>query len=1522
MTIMNDAMRYLRMIFRRWVPLALGLVFLLRSSLLIAQWSGDPSVNVRLASGAVFEVRQVRMISDGAGGAISTWADLRTGASVVYAQHVDASGVVLWATNGERVCNSSGQQFTPDIATDGAGGAIICWGDNRGQFITVYAQRLDGAGNLLWGSAGTPVGIGSGNQDLPAIVEDAAGGAIVVWQDFRDDSTGSGNINLYAQRMNASGNRIWNQNDVPVSVAALQQNNPVIVSNGGGGAIVVWEDYRGGTQSSDVYGQNIGSAGSALWTPNGEVLCRAVNYQVNIKALADGAGGAYAVWTDLRGGQTGDIYGQHVTSSGVVQWSGDGTVICGIPTDQLNPEIVSDGAGGSVVSWLDNRPGVYNLYAQRLNSSGVAQWQVNGIPVTPSPNSTQIDQKMVSDGSGNTIVVWADSRPGQVYDIYAQKLNPAGAQQWVTIGLPICNAPRNQDSPALVSDGSEGAIAEWVDSRDSTGEGVYVQNIDRNGTIGTFRIVAGAIGSGSIAPSGLVLVNGSANQTFTLSPNSGSRIDSVIVDGTNIGATANYTFPNVSSNHTIRGYFSPVPSITVISPNGGEVWQIGTMDTVKWTSSNLTGNVFVQVSLDGGANFLFISASIPNSGSLPWIVALPPTTQALVEVMSEIDTTVHDVSDGVFTISAPGSTGGVLRGTVTDASNGRPLQNAVVTTSGQAGVTDSSGHYIVTGIPPGILKAEFSADTVAGPPPLSVQFHDQSTEGTHTVLGIATGYLLYRNDQVVVGPADTVDLSFSMSPSIAPGALRFVLNWGADPSDLDSYLATPLIGGRQYLIYYDDQGRATDVPYDTLDHDVTTGFGPETVTMYRFYSGTYHYYVNKFSGTGELTQSGGTVQIYSDAGLLQTIHVPTVGSGDYWHVCDIDGATRAITIINQISTTPPGSMASLQASGHKKAKRLTRGTLPAIRSTINSWLWNFGDGSSSELQNPRHVYQQNGLYTVSLRVTNDTSQSTETKTDFIAAGSVIHVNFNGNGRASNSQNVLVSPPTGFLTTDAKLFYRLGGAVLYDSLSLDTSAIPYSGTIPATSVTIRGLEYYAAITGIIVGTPTLTTITSPSINPAANPYIVQVKFGVAQSAAALLPQTYRMVSVPVNLYDPRVGSVLADDLGEYNGRHWRFFRWNKSAYMEYPGIDSAFVPGTASWLITNQGGGFDVDSGLSVVSGSPYLVPLDTGWNQIANPFAFPVAWSDIRKDVSVRGPYFYDGSPYVLDTMGVLLPWEGYFVKNAEGAPGTLTFPPLEATPTIALKAGSRVSSNGSYTLQLIAVVPDTRLRDAENYLGLIPDARVGNDTYDYPDPPGIDPTVHLSIMQGQTSYMRNFKPSAGEGESWDVQIRSDVPASQVTVTLSESGRPPDGFHLYILDRNDVNVIEPQNNLFTIRLDGTSSARSLKIILGTPAYAAGNSEGIPLVPVAYALEQNYPNPFNPTTTIRYQLSKRSEVRLEIYDLLGRRVKTLVNGEQVTGGYSVLWKSDNDAGDTVASGVYIYRLRAGDFVQSRKLLLLR
>jgi hypothetical protein len=88
-------------------------------------------------------------------------------------------------------------------------------------------------------------------------------------------------------------------------------------------------------------------------------------------------------------------------------------------------------------------------------------------------------------------------------------------------------------------------------------------------------------------------------------------------------------------------------------------------------------------------------------------------------------------------------------------------------------------------------------------------------------------------------------------------------------------------------------------------------------------------------------------------------------------------------------------------------------------------------------------------------------------------------------------------------------------------------------------------------------------------------------------------------------------------------------------------------------------------------------------------------------------------------------------------------------------------------------------------------------------------------------------------------------------------------------------------------------------------------------PTRYALEQNYPNPFNPSTGIRYQVSGVSDVRLEVFDMLGRKVSTLVNERQAAGAYQAIFNAAN-----LASGVYFYRLQAGAFVETRKMMLVR
>ena len=95
-----------------------------------------------------------------------------------------------------------------------------------------------------------------------------------------------------------------------------------------------------------------------------------------------------------------------------------------------------------------------------------------------------------------------------------------------------------------------------------------------------------------------------------------------------------------------------------------------------------------------------------------------------------------------------------------------------------------------------------------------------------------------------------------------------------------------------------------------------------------------------------------------------------------------------------------------------------------------------------------------------------------------------------------------------------------------------------------------------------------------------------------------------------------------------------------------------------------------------------------------------------------------------------------------------------------------------------------------------------------------------------------------------------------------------------------------------------------------------------VLPQSLSLHQNYPNPFNPTTTISYDLPAQAEVRLSIYDLLGARIKTLVNQSQDVGLRVAVWDGTDESGRSVGAGVYLYQVQAGEFSQTRKMLLLK
>src|SRR5262249_53415357 len=132
--------------------------------------------------------------------------------------------------------------------------------------------------------------------------------------------------------------------------------------------------------------------------------------------------------------------------------------LCPASGDQSPPVYVSDGSGGGIAVWSDNRNGHYDIYAQRIDANGDPMWALGGVVVCKAAGD-QVNPAAVADGAGGAIIAWEDPRTDFANpDIYAQRLTAAGVEQWTTDGVLVSGAAGQQQTPAIVSDGMSGAI--------------------------------------------------------------------------------------------------------------------------------------------------------------------------------------------------------------------------------------------------------------------------------------------------------------------------------------------------------------------------------------------------------------------------------------------------------------------------------------------------------------------------------------------------------------------------------------------------------------------------------------------------------------------------------------------------------------------------------------------------------------------------------------------------------------------------------------------------------------------------------------------------------------------------------------------------------------------------------------------------------------------------------------------------------------------------------------------------------
>lgn len=449
-----------------------------------AQWTPG---GVRL-SGAAGIQRDPYVAFDGHG-SIVAWEDQRagTGNSDIYAGRVLPTGALPegWAADGVALCTATGNQSNPRIVPDASGGAYVTWEDARAgaSNYDIYIQRLgsDGLPALGWPANGLALCTASGNQSVPVICPDGAGGAIVAWV---DDRSGAGASDIYGTRVlaNATVAAGWPANGRAICDTTDLQILQAIAPDGSGGVLLAWVDRRSGTEYDLFAHRILGNGARATgWPVQGAPVTRATGDQTSPVVAEDGAGGVFVVWNDFRQGE-GHVFAQHLTPTGGVAagWVADGNVLCDIAGSQYAPQAAPDGQGGFFAVWEDYRSDG-DVYAIRVQADGsrATGWAEDGSAVCDVA-ALQLSPVVMGDGSGGAFFAWSDQRNvGFNNDIWALHLNGDAslAGGWTDDGVALCTAGGFQYYPTLAPDGAGGAYVTWQDRRNLSNFDVYVTRV-------------------------------------------------------------------------------------------------------------------------------------------------------------------------------------------------------------------------------------------------------------------------------------------------------------------------------------------------------------------------------------------------------------------------------------------------------------------------------------------------------------------------------------------------------------------------------------------------------------------------------------------------------------------------------------------------------------------------------------------------------------------------------------------------------------------------------------------------------------------------------------------------------------------------------------------------------------------------------------------------------------------------------------------------------------------------------------
>ena len=456
-----------------------------------AQWSPDPSVNLRVCDVTGEQViPKIANTSDG--GMYVCWFDSRNGSYAVYLQRLDSLGVKQFAADGLLVSSHPQNTWLTDydMDVDQDDNAIIVFPDIRnGGDFNPFAYKISPQGTFLWGPDGVTLSDSTAVfQVIPSVKVTTDGGAVFTW------FFGSAPAKVAMQRLSPAGTKQWG--DQPILLSGTGTENleyPSLVASDSGSVILLWCGFTGNflnPQNYRLYTQKFSPQATPLWgsAPDTVYNLGGVPGFFVPKIAPDGAGGALYGWHDDRNmTNLSTSFVQHFTSTGTPLFPVNGSAVSTLAgRNHFDVSMAYDTATGETyAAWMETNDlqTLTGMYGQKFSPAGARLWTDSGSPLIPlSGNAQAYITVTVRDTCA--LIWWVDLFSGGVNNaVRGLKLNQQGARQWGDSIRTVSSAPGEKLHLVTTLDSRGVSKLAWGDRRSDTG-GIYAQAVQFDGTLG------------------------------------------------------------------------------------------------------------------------------------------------------------------------------------------------------------------------------------------------------------------------------------------------------------------------------------------------------------------------------------------------------------------------------------------------------------------------------------------------------------------------------------------------------------------------------------------------------------------------------------------------------------------------------------------------------------------------------------------------------------------------------------------------------------------------------------------------------------------------------------------------------------------------------------------------------------------------------------------------------------------------------------------------------------------------------